>query len=61
MVIMRVAIIFDAMISGFVSSLAPLAIIIVLKTLIDLGFNSLVPILKDIVLFSEGGQTTIDT
>jgi len=40
-VIMQVAIIFGAMISGFVGSTAPLVIVIALKTLIDLGMSGL--------------------
>src|SRR6266545_3735035 len=47
-VIMQVAIIFGAVISGMARSLAPLAIVIVLKTLVDVGGSHFVPIIKTI-------------
>jgi hypothetical protein len=43
-VIMQIAIIFGAWFSGFSGSLAPLVIVIVLKTLIDLGLGAYAPL-----------------
>jgi hypothetical protein len=43
-VIMQIAIIFGAWFSGFSGSLAPLVIVIVLKTLVDLGLGAYAPL-----------------
>jgi len=47
-VIMQVAIIFGAWFSGFTGSLAPLLIVIGLKTLLDLGMASRIPVIKNL-------------
>jgi len=58
-VIMQIAIIFGAMISGMSGSLAPLVIVIVLKTLMDLGTSRGVPL--NLELSSKGGKIKIET
>ncbi len=60
-VIMQVAIIFGAMISGMSGSLAPLVIIIALKTLIDLGAGrSVLFSKKGLLLKSKNGKLKIE-
>ena len=60
-VIMQIAIIFGAMISGMSGSLAPLVIVIVLKTLLDLGGSRCVALFKTMELSSKGGKIKIET
>jgi len=60
-VIMQVAIIFGALISGFVGSMAPLAIVIVLKTLIDLGMSGRDLLRKDLKLSFKTGKVKVET
>ena len=47
-VVMQIAIIFGAWFAGAIGSLAPLLLVIGLKTIIDLGLGSYVPLIKDI-------------
>jgi len=58
---MQIAIIFGAMISGMSGSLAPLVIVIALKTLLDLGASRYVPLFKAMELSSKGGKIKIET
>jgi len=59
-VIMQIAIIFGAMISGMSGSLAPLVIAIVLKTLVDLGIGHRIPILKQVSFSSKDKKLKIE-
>jgi Family of unknown function (DUF6498) len=47
-VIMQIAIIFGAWFAGAIGSLAPLLLVVGLKTVIDLGLGSYVPLVKDL-------------
>jgi Family of unknown function (DUF6498) len=55
-VIMQVAIIFGAWFAGAIGSMAPLLLVIVLKTLVDLALGSSVPLMKD-MRFSSGNTS----
>src|SRR5215475_8034392 len=55
-VIMQVAIIFGAIISGMSGSLAPLAIVITLKTLIDVGASHVVPIIRNLNIAAKDNK-----
>lgn len=57
---MQIAIIFGAMISGMSGSMAPLIIVIVLKTLIDTGASRYVPILKNVDFFSKSNKINVE-
>jgi len=59
-VIMQVAIIFGAMISGLSGSLAPLVIVIALKTLIDLLPRRYLPVFQQTGFSSGGKKLKID-
>jgi hypothetical protein len=60
-VIMQIAIIFGAMISGMSGSMAPLVIVIALKTLIDVGASGSFQIGKNLSFSSRDKKVEIDT
>jgi hypothetical protein len=56
--IMQIAIIFGAWFAGAIGSMAPLLLVIGLKTLIDLGLGSHVPLIKDLKF--SAGNTSVE-
>ena len=60
-VIMQVAIIFGALISGMAGSLAPLVIVIVLKTLVDVGGGYVVSTVKSMSVSSKDKKLKVET
>jgi len=59
-VIMQIAIIFGAIISGMSGSLAPLVIVITLKTLVDLGASHVVPVIKNLNIAAKDKKLKIE-
>ena len=58
-VIMQIAILLGALLAGWTGSLAPLIIVIVLKTLLDIALGAQVPVLKGLTFSSD--HTSVQT